>query len=216
MEFFYIAVLAIATGILILILTSVGVLIRKSNTEAPWPPTAGRCPDRWEESGFNKCIIPDSQNNSGLVTPYDSAGSIAAGYEKVSGWHVCGKAIISADHATTMMIIAEPGSNFNYFKSADAIKIVYTRQPTTADTSTKAEHSAIVKNITSTLDKDGNKIHKLILAASLPEEAKSPIEYSGKKISINFDTKLICEKRTWAKTWGIKWDGVSNYNKCTT
>lgn len=58
MEFFYIAVLAIATGILILILTSVGVLIRKSNTEAPWPPTAGRCPDRWMETDLNKCTAP--------------------------------------------------------------------------------------------------------------------------------------------------------------
>jgi hypothetical protein len=59
MEFFYIAVLAIATAILILILTSVGVLIRKSNTEAPWPPTAGRCPDGWTETEtLNKCTAP--------------------------------------------------------------------------------------------------------------------------------------------------------------
>lgn len=59
MEVFYIAVLTIATAILILILTSVGVLLRKSNTEVPWPPTAGRCPDFWTEvsgeESKNKC-----------------------------------------------------------------------------------------------------------------------------------------------------------------
>jgi hypothetical protein len=55
MEVFYIAVLAIATATLILILTSVGVLIRKSNTDAPWPPTAGRCPDGWTETSDGKC-----------------------------------------------------------------------------------------------------------------------------------------------------------------
>ena len=55
MEVFYIAVLTIATAILILILTSVGVLIRKSKTEAPWPPTAGKCPDFWTETSDGKC-----------------------------------------------------------------------------------------------------------------------------------------------------------------
>ena len=55
MEVFYIAVLTIATATLILILTSVGVLLRKSNTEVPWPPTAGRCPDFWTEVSEGKC-----------------------------------------------------------------------------------------------------------------------------------------------------------------
>ena len=115
MEVFYIAVLAIATGILILILTSVGVLLRKSNTEAPWPPTAGRCPDGWTETELNKCTVPESLKNSGLVSD---------------------------------------------------------------------------NSITVTTASDG-------------------------KSYINFDGKNACDKKTWAKKWDVKWDGVTNYNKCT-
>ena len=76
MEGFYIAVLTIATAILILILTSVGVLIRKSNTNAPWPPTAGRCPDFWTEvsEGVNKGKCYHTGVNPGLA---DSEGIAA-------------------------------------------------------------------------------------------------------------------------------------------
>ena len=114
MEVFYIAVLTIATAILILILTSVGVLIRKSNTEVPWPPTAGRCPDFWTEvsEGVDKGKCYHTGVNPGL------AGSAAI----------------------------------------------------------------------------------LAIAAST---------------AIDFSNKTTCDNRTWAKTNGVDWDGVSNYNKCT-
>jgi hypothetical protein len=113
MEVFYIAVLAIATGILILILTSVGVLIRKGNTEAPWPPTAGRCPDRWVEKELNQCIVPDSLKDTKFITE--------TGITAVTGTAV--------------------------------------------------------------------------------------------PASINF-TGNACDKKAWAKKWNVKWDGVTNYNKC--
>ena len=29
-----------------------------------------------------------------------------------------------------------------------------------------------------------------------------------------FEGRTICDKKKWANKWGIKWDGVSNYNKC--
>ena len=44
---------------------------------------------------------------------------------------------------------------------------------------------------------------------------------SGNKDTINFyDTNwsksrsAICEQKSWASTYGIHWDGVTNYNKC--
>ena len=76
MEVFYIAVLTIATATLILILTSVGVLIRKSKTEAPWPPTAGRCPDFWtevSEEGGNKGKCYHTGLNKGIASTESDA-----------------------------------------------------------------------------------------------------------------------------------------------
>jgi hypothetical protein len=197
MEVFYIAVLAIATATLILILTSVGVLIRKSNTDAPWPPTAGRCPDGWEETELNKCIIPDSQNNSGLITPYENNGTLIAGYTVESDkWHVCGSA--TKDPSNTK-IIADLGSNFDYFKPSDRIKI------------NDVEYDVLSK---STEGAGTTKKNVLTLGSALPTGLSGSFKYSGKKISVDFKDKNTCEKKEWAKKWAIKWDGVSNYNKC--
>lgn len=37
--------------------------------------------------------------------------------------------------------------------------------------------------------------------------------YSGKSILFN-NNATRCDKRAWAKSAGVSWDGVSNYNKC--
>jgi hypothetical protein len=29
-----------------------------------------------------------------------------------------------------------------------------------------------------------------------------------------FEGRTICDKKKWATKWGVRWDGVSNYNKC--
>jgi hypothetical protein len=56
---FYIIVLIIAIIILILALTSVGLLIRRLNSSKTFPPSASDCPDYWvvnESTG--SCTIP--------------------------------------------------------------------------------------------------------------------------------------------------------------
>ena len=56
---FYIIVLIIAIIILILALTSVGLLIGRLNSSKTFPPSASDCPDYWvvNESN-NSCTIP--------------------------------------------------------------------------------------------------------------------------------------------------------------
>ena len=73
MEGFYIAVLTIAAAILILILTTIGVAMRKGNQNVAWPPGGGRCPNGWTESN-NKCYIPMDGTNSGTLA---AAGSLS-------------------------------------------------------------------------------------------------------------------------------------------
>lgn len=43
-----------------------------------------------------------------------------------------------------------------------------------------------------------------------------PTDKTGdtKPTSIDFTTGSICDKKQWANTFKIEWDGVTNYNKC--
>jgi len=47
METFYIVVLSIAIGFLILILTFFGILINSQNSAVAFPPVTNQCPDKW-------------------------------------------------------------------------------------------------------------------------------------------------------------------------
>ena len=55
---FYIIVLIIAIIILILALTSVGLLIRRLNSSKTFPPSASDCPDYWVVDANGSCTIP--------------------------------------------------------------------------------------------------------------------------------------------------------------
>ena len=169
MEVFYIAVLAIATGILILILTSVGVLIRKSNTDAPWTPTAGRCPDFWTEvSGQeNKGKCYHEGVNKGLI----STTATVSG----SNLNAAANSTFSSDikNGDTILINNDINKQFTVY-SINATKTQIT--------------------VTSGTDLTAGSVSKLYNFANTHP--------------------TTCNKRSWAITNGVQWDGVTNYNKC--
>lgn len=69
MEPFYLIVLAIATIVLILLLTFVGLMMKKQNKSDVFPPVANTCPDGWiHDVSNNACLF--NKDNFG----YDSAG----------------------------------------------------------------------------------------------------------------------------------------------
>lgn len=69
MEAYHKIVLAVATSILLLYLLTVGFMMRRDDSNKPWPPIAGRCPDGWKEDSdkLNKCTPPSSGINTGLL-----------------------------------------------------------------------------------------------------------------------------------------------------
>jgi hypothetical protein len=70
MEPFYLIVLAIATIVLILLLTFIGLMMKKQNTSDVFPPVANTCPDGWTyDAVSNACLF--GQDNYG----YNSAGT---------------------------------------------------------------------------------------------------------------------------------------------
>ena len=88
MEAFYIAVLVIAVVILMLILTTLGVAMRKGNADVAWPPgDAAKCPIGWEAGGTpTQCKIPDASLISGeIYSTYSSTGPLELGYKENTG-----------------------------------------------------------------------------------------------------------------------------------
>jgi len=59
---FYFIVLIIAIIILILALTSVGLLISRLNASKKFPPSATNCPDYWVINTDGSCTIPSGTN----------------------------------------------------------------------------------------------------------------------------------------------------------
>lgn len=69
MEAYHKIVLAVAASILLLYLLTVGFMMRRDDSEKPWPPIAGRCPDSWMEHAnvLNHCTPPSSGINTGFL-----------------------------------------------------------------------------------------------------------------------------------------------------
>lgn len=205
-------VLAIAAAVLILILTSVGVMMRDSNRDTTWPPTQSSCPDGWEPdiTTPGKCYMPSGMKNSGKVARSSvSADNTTKGYAlapdnktwmRGDKWRVCGTAIyVSTDKLT---LYADDKSNFNYFNIGDDIRLY----------GKFGSEKYLDRKVASKTEKS------LTLDSALSIDPKSPIMYHGLRMSVDFNTipeyDGICKKRAWAKTNEISWDGVSNYNKC--
>lgn len=72
-------VLAIATLVLIVILTMIGIAINKLKNTATYPPIANNCPDYWDASGVGICRIPSS-NKKNVGTIYGADGMVVSGF----------------------------------------------------------------------------------------------------------------------------------------
>jgi hypothetical protein len=69
MDAFQMIVLAIATLVLIIILSIIGVALNKLQKTATYPPIANGCPDYWEASSPGVCRIP-SPDKKNVGTMY--------------------------------------------------------------------------------------------------------------------------------------------------
>jgi hypothetical protein len=133
MDSFQITVLVVATVLLIIIFTTIGILTRYATIEKVYPPIANNCPDYWESVNGN-CLIPGSNSKnlgtiysgttinltgnvdatSGIYTPGYLSGSTAINFSD-SGWDSLGKNSICAKKtwANTNEISWDGVSNYN-------------------------------------------------------------------------------------------------------
>ena len=70
MEMFYMIVLTIATIVLIILLASIGILLRRGTKSKVFPPTASQCPDKWDIAVDGvSCVVPKTGNvGTGKIT----------------------------------------------------------------------------------------------------------------------------------------------------
>jgi hypothetical protein len=153
--------------------------------------------------------MPSGMKNSGKVARSSaSTDNTTKGYDlaeegktwmRGNKWRFCGTAnYMSTDKIT---LYADTKSNFNYFNTGDEIRLY----------GKFGSLKYVDKKVASKTEKS------LTVDSALPNDPKSPINYHGLRMSVDFTKPAyegICSKRNWAKTNSIRWDGVSNYNKC--
>ena len=74
MDSFQITVILVATILLIIIFSAIGILTKYSSADKIYPPTANTCPDYWSVNNSGNCVIPPSP--SGSTTPPKNIGNI--------------------------------------------------------------------------------------------------------------------------------------------
>ena len=70
---FQIIVLSIATIILILVLTMVGIIMRKASSDVKYPPVSNNCPEYWVTDG-NFCKLSSTNTGNLITIPTDTPG----------------------------------------------------------------------------------------------------------------------------------------------
>jgi hypothetical protein len=91
--------------------------------------------------------------------------------------------------------------NFNYFNKDDSIRL-YGRF---------GKDRYVYRTVSEKTERS------LTLDSAILVDPKSQFEYHALRMSVDFTKPKyegICNKRVWAKSNRIQWDGVSNYNKC--
>jgi len=77
MQTFQIIVLSVATVVLILALTAIGLILGKRKTNLAYPPLYGTCPDYWTvASDGSSCIIPTAQSSLNVGSLYNPGTSV--------------------------------------------------------------------------------------------------------------------------------------------
>ena len=125
MEIFYLIVLVIATAILILILTFVGLIMQRGKKNLVYPPMANTCPDNWTVLADGSCNIPTTTSsnsnlgNNPITWPSGFTPPPVGNFDpNDSKWTTSGKTAVCAQNAWANQnnILWDGVSNYNSCK----------------------------------------------------------------------------------------------------
>ena len=185
MDTFQITVLSVATIILIGILIVVGMLLKKENKSAPFPPVSADCPDGWKANG--KMCIPNSSNSGVFYKPSntdsgfidDLSNNVKSFKQFTPGLAFCGI----------------DGSGGGWRFNTD-----YTDTSCNSLSGNKILYQECKNCLTIPHNVRQNDASNGILMTD-------ELWAAGGK-------SARCAKKAWANKFGFTWDGVSNYNSC--
>jgi hypothetical protein len=88
---FFMIVISIASFLLIVSLTYIGIVLSRNASSTPYPPIANACPDGWGIDTNGNCIIPSNttssagSNNLGTLATYNTIPGFASSGASTSG-----------------------------------------------------------------------------------------------------------------------------------
>ena len=204
MDRYQIIVLVVAISFLLIIFAAVGMMIPRKDSDAPWPPVAGHCPDGWMEDANIQNLCAVSDVNKGLIKSGTASAkrnvntrisTLTAKDPKKfdirkGDWLTVFKSRFTV--AYKKKTIFGKTVEMPYYKKTETTIGTYMVESVKVDKETKIE-TLVLNNTDAGVDGD----------------------VSYKPSSIMFDGMTVCDKNQWAKRWGhVRWDGISNYNKC--
>lgn len=192
METFYWVTLVVATVLLVVILTGLGILMSKQKSQLTWPPKASTCPDYWNyNTDTNRCELPASVNTGAL---YDTSAKKVYVDTTVKSYEY----IPSGSTTAT--------AQYTDIASIANVALTTTQKFPTAKTGKAGGWSD--------LDVTQNKINHV----PFPVVDTSATTWSFDPNDARWETtpakSALCAKQAWAVNNNIEWDGVSNYTGC--
>ena len=83
MDPFYLIVLSIASVVLIVLLTFIGIQLSKPSITVPvFPPSYNTCPDYWDINSDGYCVIPKTNSSKNVGSLRQNASTTSNGIDK--------------------------------------------------------------------------------------------------------------------------------------
>lgn len=194
MESFYLIVLIIAVVFMIIGLTVSAMMLKHQNTDEVFPKTHSPCPDGWESNPTVKAN-PNKNYNKQYLNSCKIPYGIGNGDPIESPPNTQDGRKAHNDHTEDYA----KTNNLN-MGTFNMWELMYNGEPifnidAYGETEPNVNTAGAIDHYIDVTDADD--VHGHIKFLQFP------------------DTFTRCDKKKWADTYGIKWDGITNYNNCS-
>lgn len=193
MESFYLIVLIIAVVFMIIGLTVSAMMLKHQNTDEVFPKTHSPCPDGWESNPTVKANPNFKNYNRQYLNSCKIPHGIGNGDPDPS------PTPNTPRERRDYSIDIQKTKNLN-MGTFNMLNLMYNDEPifnidAYGETEPYVNTAIAIDHYIDVTDADD--VHGHIKFLQFP------------------DTFTRCDKKKWADTYGIKWDGITNYNNCS-
>jgi hypothetical protein len=208
MEDFYFYALVVALIVLVLILVMIGITIWYGTGLQVYPPSVKPCPDYWvsDPSNANACLYPGMDGPNGGLSYFVDGTSNNEWHPNLIAYDANGSSPFS-DINTYIGAYSKDvnGNVYTYVAGNTTINqprvsgaegsALLTAQPADTVNTTSANYLRNIPNYYILLNGNDASWNALPGLSGLTPK---------------------CAKKQWANNYGIEWDGITNYNGCSS